>query len=110
MLAFWIELKRRAKANWAVIAGVAISALVAAYALVRRKNEALAHDVIDDVMATAKEKVAAANAQAAIEIHVAATKEAGVHEELKAIVRDPDGDSRRQRMIELAARVEGRKS
>jgi len=109
MLAFWIEVKRRLKVGWAVIASIAGAAAVLAVYVWREK-----HRETEAAFARSQtkytERVAAANAQAAIEIHVAATKEAGVRTELADIVRDPDGDRRRQRLLELAARVEGGKS
>jgi hypothetical protein len=111
MLAFWIEIKRRLKTVWVVLAALAAGAVaVAAFALSRKKNQAAANERLDDVLGKAAEKVAVANARAAIEIHVAETKEAGVRAELQEIVRDPDIDQRSQRLIELAARVEGGKS
>jgi formamidopyrimidine-DNA glycosylase len=111
MLAFWIELKRRAKASWAVFAALVAGALVViGYALAKKKTQAETHGHLDDLLAKTTERVAAANAQAAIEIHVAETKEVAVRAELTEIGQDPDGDRRRQRLIELAARVEGGKS
>lgn len=109
MLAFWIELKRRAKVSWAVIASLAGgAAILAAYFWRERHQQTEA--AFERSETKYAERVAVANAQAAIEIHVASTKEAGVRTELAEIVRDPDGDRRRQRLLELAARVEGGKS
>lgn len=110
MLAFWFELKRRVKTSGAALLAAGVSLLLAiAYLFTRRSQQHARATTMDPLLEHAAERVAAANARAAIEVHVAATKEAGVRKELVEIDQDPDGDRRRQRLIDLAARVEGRK-
>lgn len=109
MLAFWIELKRRAKVSWAVIASLAGGAAILAAYLWRERHQQT-EAAFERSETKYAERVAVANARAAIEIHTAQNKESAVRAELVEIDKDPDGDRRRQKLIELAARVEGTKS
>lgn len=109
MGAFWIELKRRVKtASWALI-GAGVAVVMATLYLFRKKSQdrpyaARMGPAIDNVHA----RIEAANARAKVEVVIAETKEKDVAAELRAIDADKDADNQRQRLIELAARVEGR--
>jgi hypothetical protein len=111
MLAFWTELKRRVKTSGAALLAAGGALLLAVvYLFTRRSAEQRRSPTLDPLLDHATQVVAAANARAAIEIHVAHAKEGEVRKELVEIDKDPDGESRRQRLIALAARVEGGKS
>jgi predicted nicotinamide N-methyase len=108
MLAFWIELKRRLKtAGWALLTAGGALLLAVAYLFTKRAKNRVRATTLDPMLEQAAQRTAAANARASIEVHIARTKEEAVRSELAAIDKDADGDSRRQRLIELAARVEG---
>lgn len=100
----WTEVKRRLKSAWAAL-GVALLALGAAAALLlgrRRERQSIETDTkIDE----ARDRIAAANARAAIEIHVARAKDETVRAELADIAKDRDGQRKRQRLLELERRV-----
>ena len=108
MLAFWIEFKRRLKTSAVILATGGVTLLLAIAYLFTRKSKQYAGAITGGLLEHATERIAAANARAAIEVHVARTKEADVHAELKAIDAEPDGDRQRQRLVELAEQVEGR--
>lgn len=110
MLAFWLELKRRLKTSGAALLAAGVSLLLAIAYLFSRRSKQQRTTTMDPMLEHVAERINAANARAAIEVHVARTKEADVHAELKEIDAEPDGERRRQRLIELADRVEGRKS
>lgn len=106
MRSLWIEFVRRLKTVWAALL-IAGAALVAAllYLFTRRSRETTPSSDLSNIIDHVDERVQAANAHAAIEIHVAETKSADVRAEQIAIAKDPDGPSRRQKMIALANRI-----
>lgn len=107
MRAFWTELVRRLKTARAALA-VAGAALVAAllYTLTRKSAGASGvSEHLDPVIDHSDERVAAANARAAIEIHVAETKNADVRAQLADIAKEKDARARRQRTIDLAKSI-----
>src|SRR5688500_18989638 len=97
MWEIWIEAKRRLKTGGAfLIAAGAALGLAIWYVFSRRARSGQATERIDSVIDLVEERIAAANARAAIEIHVARAKEETVVAELRAIDADPDGERRRQ--------------
>lgn len=105
----WAEVKRRVVTSGsALVTALAAALLAIAYLFTKRSKERPRSNTLDPLLEYQAQKVAAANARAAIEIHVASTKEQAVASELAEISRDADGPRRRQRLIELAEKIEGR--
>jgi hypothetical protein len=105
--AFWIELKRRVKtAGWALV-GAGVAALMATLYLFRKKSQDRPYaermgPAIDKVHA----RIEAANAEAKAKLDASAARERRDVDELSEIAEDPDGDRRRQKLIDAAARAD----
>lgn len=97
---------------WRIAVGLLIGAFaivlaVALFAGRKRKSveDVTTSEALADAIDIAKEHVAAARAQSAVEIAVARTQDAAIRTDLEAVLADPDGAARRRRLVELAKRV-----
>ena len=93
---------------WAV-ALILLGVLFVLWALARRSTKSAATDRTGEqlvaAIAKASTEIATANAQAAIEVTAARTKDAQVKAELREVVAIKDGKERRQKLADLGARV-----
>lgn len=108
MGAFWIEWKRRVKTwGWALV-GVGAAAVVATLYLFRKKGQNRDDSVLDMAVVHARiaARIEAANAEARAKLDASAAVERRDVEELSEIAEDPDGDRRRQKLIDAAARAD----
>jgi hypothetical protein len=105
--AFWIELKRRVKTwGWAFI-GAGVAVVVATLYLFRKKGQDRpGSEPLGPVLEKVRARIEAANAEAKAKLDASAAKERREVDELSEIAEDPDGDRRRQRLIDAAARAD----
>lgn len=98
----WTEVKRRLQSAWAACALALAAVGAAAVYLLRRRGP---QEHMTWKLGDFEARLNAANAEAAIKIHVARAKDETVRAELRDITKDKDGQRRRQRLLELERRV-----
>ena len=107
MSALWPNLKRWGKF---MVAAVVFAAVVAAALVVyftRRKREPDAGSrMFDAALDRASDRITEANAQAAVEIAIARTKDQALRHQLAVILDDPDGARRRASLVKLRRLVD----
>jgi hypothetical protein len=110
MNAVWIRLKQAGKILWWVLPFLLIGvAWLVWRALKPQAKVALpteGADLLQASVLSVRDSIAAVNAQAAVEISVARTKDAAVQTELKTILDDTDAKRRRRALIALSGRLQ----
>lgn len=109
MTVIWARLKQAGKVLWWVLPLVLLGiAWLVWRSLKPGKNDPVPKEGADLLQATVlsvRDSIAAANAQAAVEVSVARTKDAAVQSELTQILGDTDAKRRRRALISLSDRV-----
>jgi hypothetical protein len=110
MSALWIRLRQGGKILWWVLPFLLIGLAYLAWRLLKPKTKVAlpteGADLLQASVLSVRDSIAAANAQAAVELSVARTKDAAVQGELKTILGDTDAKRRRRNLIALSGRVE----
>lgn len=94
---------------WWGLALVLVAALALVWYLLRRrlpKPNEIKTDALTAAVRGTVDRIAAANAQASVEVAVARTQDKGVQIALEAALAEPDGKKRRRDLIALRKRVE----
>lgn len=92
--------------RWLVPLVLAAAAVVIWRLLVYRPKQAPTVDIPSAAVRAVADKLAAANAEAAVAVAVARTQETAVAQELNDIRTDPDTKARLARLVDLRKRVE----
>lgn len=109
MTALWIRAKQGGKILWWILPFLLIGLAWLIWKSLKPKAQTAlpteGADLLQTSVLAVRDSIAAANAQAAVEVSVARTKDAAVQTELTQILGDTDAKRRRRALISLSGRV-----